>query len=93
MIKVGNIESVSTSRVQVTAGINKKKFTSLIDEKQWTAKEFHDRWKSKYGFSMKYNNFMELLNNKVNWKLVYAFAIAEMLEININELFIFNTGE
>lgn len=73
------------------AYIDRQKFQMLIGGKQWTAKEFHQRWTSRYGFKMKYNNFMELINNNVGWKLVYAFAISEMLEVNIDELFVFTS--
>jgi hypothetical protein len=72
-----------------TAGINRQAFQSLIGSKRWTAKEFHERWANKYGFKIKYNNFMELINNNVSWKLVYAMSISEMLETDIDELFYF----
>lgn len=75
------------------ATLNREKFQSLIGAKEWTAKEFHKRWIDRYSFSIKYNNFMELINNNVSWKLVYAFAISEMLETNIADLFDFTTVE
>jgi hypothetical protein len=75
------------------AKLNRQKFQSLIGQKNWTAKEFHTRWKKNYGFAMRYNNFMELVNNNLNWKLLYAFAIADMLEVSIDELFYFGTEE
>ena len=73
--------------VSTIAEIDRQKFQSLIGERQWTAKEFHKRWQEAYRFTVKYNNFMELINNNVSWKLVYALTIAEMLESNVNELF------
>jgi hypothetical protein len=75
------------------AKINRQKFQSLIGAKQWTAKEFHERWTNVYGFSIGYKNFMELINNNVSWKLVYAFAIAEMLEVDVYNLFEFSKQE
>lgn len=75
------------------AKINRQKFQNLIGKQRWTAKEFHDRWTKHYGLSIKYNNFMELINNNVSWKLVYAFAISDMLEVDINELFEFSANE
>lgn len=75
--------------METTAEINRQKFQSLIGARAWTAKDFHERWTREYKFKMKYNNFMELINNNVSWKLVYAFAMAEMLEVEISELFVF----
>lgn len=75
------------------AKINRQKFQSLIGRKKWTAKEFHERWVGVYGFKMRYTNFMELINNNVSWKLVYALAISEMLEVNVGELFDFIKDE
>lgn len=71
------------------ARMNRIRFQTLISGKKWSAKEFHDRWTKQYGFKIKYNNFMELINNNVSWKLVYALAIAHMLDVDVNELFDF----
>lgn len=71
------------------AKINRPKFQSLIGKNKWTAKEFHERWINTYGFTIKYTNFMELINNNVSWKLAYAFAISEMLESEVTDLFEF----
>jgi len=81
------------SNTTTEATINRNVFQNLIGANRWTAKEFHERWILRYGFTIKYNNFMELINNNVSWKLVYAFAIAEMLTVDINELFEFTTSE
>jgi hypothetical protein len=75
------------------AKLNRQLFQISIGKKEWTAKEFHERWISKYGFTIKYNNFMELINNNVSWKLVYALAIADMLGVDINEIFEFTSDE
>lgn len=75
------------------AKINRQKFQLLIGKHNWTAKDFWDRWTKKYGFTIIYNSFMELLNNNVSWKLVYAFSVADMLEVDINELFDFHKEE
>jgi hypothetical protein len=79
--------------VLTDAKLNRQRFQNLIGKEEWTAKEFHERWTTKYGFTIKYNNFMELLNNNVSWKLVYGFAIADMLSVDINDLFEFNADE
>lgn len=76
--------------METTAQINRQRFQALIGVKEWTAKDFHERWTRAYKFKMGYNNFMELINNNVSWKLVYAFAISEMLEVDVAELFEFD---
>jgi hypothetical protein len=75
------------------AKINTPKFQILISENKWTAKDFYNRWTGKYQFTILYSSFMELINNHVSWKLVYAFSISEMLEVDINDLFEFSTYE
>lgn len=75
------------------AKIDRIRFNNLIRQNKWNAKEFHERWCYRYGFKIGYNNFMELLNNNVSWKLVYAFAIAHMLDVDINDLFEFSISE
>lgn len=72
-----------------TAHINRQLFQSIIGQKKWTARDFHQRWIATYGLKMGYSNFMELMNNNISWKLEYAFAISEMLEVEIYDLFEF----
>lgn len=75
------------------AKLNRTKLSLIIGKKQWTAKELYNRWKVRYGAKMGYTSFMELLNNNVGWKLSYAFALSEMLEVDIYELFEFITDD
>lgn len=73
--------------MNVDSRLNRQLFQALIGQRKLTAKDFFDKWTSKYKVKMTYNNFMELVNNNIGWKLTYAFSVAEMLEVDITELF------
>ena len=85
-------KKIIESGITSDAKLNRTRFQNLINEKRWNAKEFWDRWTDKYGIIMGYNNFMELINNNVSWKLVYAISIADMLDVEVSELFEFYTS-
>jgi hypothetical protein len=70
------------------AEIDERKFSHLLREKKLNNKEFFYKLIEKYGFTFRYSNFMELVKNNINWRLSYALAICEMLEVEIPELFV-----
>ncbi len=39
------------------------------------------------GYEIEYKNFLQLINNKSNFMLVYAFGIAEVLNVKIEDIF------
>lgn len=40
-----------------------------------------------YGTDISYKGFMSLLKNRSNWKLIYAWAIADVLSVDMKSLF------
>ena len=52
--------------------------------------ELHELLATNYSFEFGYKAFNKLVNNKVSWKLDYAFALSEIMEVSVNELFEWN---
>lgn len=67
--------------------IKKEKLDSLMFGKFKTYKDVLEQIKNKYGIVMSYKGFFTLLSNKSSWKLLYAMALCEVLETDINTLF------
>jgi pimeloyl-CoA synthetase len=62
-------------------------FNRLLKSKGLKVIDCHELLVSRYGVELKYKSFNNLINNRVNWKLVYATIVADFLEIKISELF------
>lgn len=59
----------------------------MIDEKGMDYLELHRRISAKYGLDLSYKGFMSLLQNRSSWKLIYAYAIVDVLGVTIDEVF------
>lgn len=68
--------------------INKAKLKIVITtKKEWNFKELWKRMVDAYGLDLEYKSFMALLQNNISWKLTYAQAICEMIDVSIDEIF------
>lgn len=67
--------------------INKNKLKSILDSKGMEYKELHKKIYDKYGLDLRYKGFMSLLDNRSTWKLLYAHAISDILNIDYLEIF------
>lgn len=67
--------------------LNKDRVKSILDEKGMEYMEFYTKAKEKYGLDITYKAFMNLLSNRSTWKLIYAWAVADVLNANIPEIF------
>jgi hypothetical protein len=41
-----------------------------------------------HGLDIQYKSFLNLLENRVTWRLVYAYALAQVLGLQIDDLFV-----
>lgn len=64
-----------------------EKLKDIIDKKGMDYTELYETTKEQYGLDLTYKGFMSLLKNRSNWKLIYAWAIADVLKTNIADLF------
>lgn len=67
--------------------LNKENADTLLAEKDLTYAELFRVVKEEYGLDMEYKSFMNLISNRVTWKLLYAWAMVEALETDLNTLF------
>lgn len=67
--------------------VNKEKIKKLLDEKGMEYSELHKKAEDRYGLDITYKAYMNLLSNRSTWKLVYAWATAEILDVDIKDIF------
>jgi len=67
--------------------LNKRKLKELIDSKGMGYIELHEKVVDVYGLDLTYKGFMSLLSNRSTWKLLYAHAITDVLNIHIGDIF------
>jgi|SRR5690606_10304395 len=67
--------------------LNRKKLKNMIDNKGITYIELHEKTVDKFGLDITYKGFMSLLSNRSSWKLLYAYAIVDVLRISIDDIF------
>lgn len=67
--------------------LNRDKLKSLIDSKGIDYTDLYDKAVEVYGLDISYKGFMSLLSNRSSWKLLYAYAISDILNVKIHDLF------
>lgn len=70
--------------------LNKARLKEVLDSKGMDFTELHERISDvngKFGLDITYKGFMSLLSNRSTWKLIYAHAITDMLNIRTSDIF------
>ena len=70
--------------------LNKERLKKILDSKGMGYNELHEKISDpngKFGLDITYKGFMSLMSNRSSWKLLYAHAITEVLNISINDIF------
>jgi len=67
--------------------LNKNKLKNILDKKGLSYIDFHAKVIDVYGLDLTYKGFMSLLANRSSWKLLYAYAITDVLNIEIKDIF------
>lgn len=67
--------------------LNKEALKDVLDRQGMEYIQLFDKAKEKYGLDMKYKGFMTLVSNRSAWKLIYAWAIADVLRVDIKDIF------
>jgi hypothetical protein len=60
---------------------------NVIDSKGMDYMELYLKAQAEYGLDITYKGFMSLLSNRSTWKLIYAWAIADVLKVRIDYVF------
>lgn len=58
-----------------------------VDDKGMDFSELHRRIVALYNLDLSYKGFMSLTENRSTWKLLYAYAIVDVLGIKIDDIF------
>jgi hypothetical protein len=66
------------------AYINQDKVKIALDSRP--LKYISDKM-NEMGIEIQYNNFLHLYHNRINWLLIYAMAVAEILNVPMEDLF------
>lgn len=70
--------------------LNKGRLKNILDKKGMSYIDLHEKVSgshSVYGLDLSYKGFMSLLSNRSTWKLLYAYAIINVLNIGIEDVF------
>ncbi len=67
--------------------LDKNKLKYELEKREMTFKELFNRIQTKYGLDIDYKAFMSLTSNRSSWKLLYAYAIVDMLDLRISDVF------
>lgn len=68
--------------------LNRDKVKSILDSRGMNYRDFYEEIQD-FGIKMTYAGFMNLLYNRTTWKLLYAWAIADVLNVDIKNIFTF----
>lgn len=67
--------------------LNKNKLKNILDKKGLSYIDFYTKVVDVYGLDLSYKGFMSLLTNRSSWKLLYAYAMTDILNIEIKDIF------
>lgn len=67
--------------------LNKAKLREVVEGKDLTYTQLWERVVDSYGLDLTYKGFMSLMTNRSSWKLLYAYAIVDVLNIGLKEVF------
>ena len=67
--------------------INRDKLKKQLDSRGMGYIELHEKIVSVYGLDLTYKGFMTILSNRATWKLLYAHAITDVLNVGITDVF------
>lgn len=66
--------------------LNKEKLDAILSTKKMNYTELYNRTIEKHGLDLSLKGFMNLLSNRVSWKYLYAWAIADVLEVDTEDI-------
>lgn len=67
--------------------LNKKALSNLLLKKDMEYAELHEAIVDAYGLKLSYKGFMSLISNQATWKLLYAWAVCQVLKVDISDIF------
>ena len=85
MTKVANKKPYTIHETDII--LNREELKKVLDSQEMEYIQLYDKAQKKYGLDMSYKGFMSLISNRSAWKLIYAWAIADVLNVDIKVIF------
>ncbi|MFQ3543523.1 hypothetical protein Q7A53_05505 [Halobacillus rhizosphaerae] len=67
--------------------LDRKKLDEIMEKKGLDYTLLHNKLVENYGIDMAYKSFMNLMYNRISWKLIYAWVLADSLNKSMYDLF------
>ena len=67
--------------------LNKEALANILLKKDLEYAELHEAIVDAYGLKLSYKGFMSLISNQATWKLLYAWAVCEVLKVDLTAIF------
>lgn len=67
--------------------IDRKKLKAILDSKGLEYVDLYDKVVAEFGLDLTYKGFMSVIAGKATWKLLYAYAVANVLNVEIMDIF------
>lgn len=67
--------------------IDRQLLTNILESRDMEFKDLHGKIVEEYGLDLSYKGFMSLIGNRSSWKLIYAWAMSDILNTDIKTLF------
>lgn len=67
--------------------LNRERLQEYLDKKGLSYISFYEKVVDAYGLDITYKGFMSLMGNRSSWKLLYAHAMTDVLNIHIEDIF------
>lgn len=65
--------------------LNKDKLKDILSQRGLTFISVFEKMKEKYGIDIEYKGFMNLIDNRSSWKLLYAYALIDVLSLDSSD--------
>lgn len=67
--------------------VNREKLKAILDHRGLEYVDLYDMIVERFGLDLTYKGFMSVLAGDATWKLLYAYAVTDVLNVNIMDIF------
>lgn len=68
--------------------LDKNILRTILERNKMSFLDLYNECVKRYGLDIRYKGFMNLLDNRSSWKLLYAYAVTDVLDVALNDIFI-----
>lgn len=67
--------------------VNREKLKAILGHRGLEYVDLYDMIVERFGLDLTYKGFMSVLAGDATWKLLYAYAVTDVLNVNIMDIF------